>query len=234
MRPLNWTHLRQTIRGVAFDLDGTILDTLPDIADAANEMLDALGREPVAQDVVRSYIGDGIARLVKRLLTGTRDGEPPEALFEQAHETFQAFYFAGLNRKTAPFPGVMEGLRAFADAGLKLACITNKAERFTLPLLAAHGMSPFFQVVVSGDTLPRKKPDPMPLQHSAMVFGISCDHLLVIGDSANDVDAARAAGCPVLCVPYGYSGGRDVRTLGADAIVPDVFDAARMLLTPSS
>lgn len=217
------------IRALAFDLDGTLLDTLPDIADAGNAMLVELGSAPVSEAVVRSYIGDGIPRLVKRLLSGSRDGEPTQALYDRGHAAFLVHYFHGLDRRTRPFPGATEGISHLRAHGLPLACVTNKAERFARPLLDAHFGTDSFDLVLGGDTLPRKKPDPMPLAHCCVTFGITPDQLLVVGDSANDVAAARAAGCPVVCVPYGYTGGEDVRSLGSDAIVPDILQMALRL-----
>jgi phosphoglycolate phosphatase len=218
------------VKAAAFDLDGTLLDTLPDIAEAAQRMLSDLGRPAAEAESVRRYVGGGIGRLTKRLLTGQMDGEPPAAEFERALDLFERHYRATLTRRTRPFPGVEEGLRQFVRAGLKLACVTNKAESFTLPLLAATGLREFFDLVVAGDTLPSHKPDPLPLLYCAQQFGAQPRELLVIGDSANDALAARAAGCPAFCVPYGYSAG-DVRELDCDAIVTDLVEAAK-LITP--
>jgi phosphoglycolate phosphatase len=228
--PVNWPELHNRVRAVAFDLDGTLLDTLPDLADAGNAMLAELGMAGRSEAVVASFIGDGVVRLVKRLLVGNREGEPAPELLERAHAVFERHYRAGLDRRTRLYPDVEQGLDALAAAGLKLACVTNKPEAFTRPLLAAHGLEHRLHLVIGGDTLPRRKPDPLPLRHCAMVFGIETDALLMVGDSANDVLAARAAGCPVVCVPYGYRGGLDVRSLGADAIVESVLDAALRLL----
>ncbi len=222
------------IRALAFDLDGTLLDTLPDIADAANAMLRDLGRDEVHPDIVRSYIGDGIPRLVKRLLVANRDGEPATDAFERARAIFQDHYFRHLDRYTRAYDGAREGVERMRDAGLRLACVTNKAERFARPLLDAHFGAGAFDLVVGGDTLPRKKPDPLPFVHCCEQFDVAADELLVVGDSANDVDSARAAGCPVVCVPYGYTGGADVRSLGADAIVPGILQVADRLCIAQS
>jgi len=218
------------VRAAAFDLDGTLLDTLPDIAEAAQRMLRDLGRPETDQQIVRTYVGDGIQRLAKRLLTGRMDGEPAADELEGALDLFERHYRNTLTQRTLPFPGVEDGLRRFAHEGLKLACVTNKAESFTLPLLEATKLRSFFDLVVAGDTLPRKKPDPMPLLYCAERFGARPPELLMVGDSANDVLCARAAGCPAFCVPYGYS-ARDVRELDCDAIVDTILEALK-LVTP--
>jgi phosphoglycolate phosphatase len=213
------------VRAVAFDLDGTLLDTLPDIAAAGERMLEQLGRPPAGEQTVRSYIGDGIPRLTKRLLTGTLDGEPPPELFQRALGLFEENYWATLSVHTRPFAGVEEGLRQFRAIGFRLACITNKAQAFTLPLLETTGLLGWFALVLSGDSLPRKKPDPLPLLHCAQQFDLEPAQLLVVGDSKADVQAARAAGCPVFCVSYGYTPG-GVQDLDCDAIVHDLIQAA--------
>jgi phosphoglycolate phosphatase len=218
------------VKAVAFDLDGTLLDTLPDIAAAADRMLAALGRAAAGQQTVRRYVGNGIARLTKRLLSGEMEGEPPADSFARALALFERYYGATLTDRTRAFPGVEDGLRRFRAEGLKLACITNKAESFTLPLLEATGLRGYFDLVLSGDSLPKQKPDPLPLLHCARQFGALPGELLVVGDSANDTQAARAAGCPVFCVPYGYNAG-EVQDLDCDAIVHDLIEAAR-LITP--
>ena len=216
------------VRAVAFDLDGTLLDTLPDIAAAADLTLIDLGRAPAGADTVRRYMGDGIGRLTKRLLTSDMEGEPPADTFERARELFESHYRTTFTARTVPFPGVEEGLRRLAQQGLKLACVTNKAESFTVPLLQATRLHAYFDLVLSGDSLPRQKPDPLPLLHCARQFGALPGELLMIGDSANDTRAARAAGCPAFCVPYGY-GAHNVRELDCDAIVDELIQASRLI-----
>ena len=217
------------VKAAAIDLDGTLLDTLPDIAEAADRMLRELGRPAAGQAVVRDYIGNGIPRLVKRLLTGTLEGEPEPEIYERGHDAFQKHYRDTFLLTSAPYPGVVEGLERMREVGLQLACVTNKAEAFTLPLLAHCGLASYFGVVIGGDTLPEKKPHPLPLRHVAQRFGVAVEQVLVIGDSHNDAEAARAAGCPVVCVPYGYRGGRDVRELDCDAIVSDLIEASSLI-----
>jgi phosphoglycolate phosphatase len=222
------------IRAVAFDLDGTLLDTLPDIAAAADAMLVAQGRAPVGAAVVRGFIGEGIATLVKRLLTGEIDGEPDPAVLEPALAQFFEGYFAHLSVHTRPFAGMSALVERLAERSVPLACVTNKAERFTRPLLAAHGLLDRFDVVVGGDTLGVRKPHPRVLQHTAAALGVAPEALLMVGDSVTDVRAARAAGTPVVVVPWGYTGGEPAEALGADAVLVSAEElqtwiAARLL-----
>lgn len=217
------------VRAVALDLDGTLLHTAPDLADAANRMLLALGRQALPEALVMTYVGNGAARLVKRLLTGEMEAEPDAAAFEQAQALFFEHYAEVLTRRSAPYPGAMEGVKQLHAAGYKLACITNKPERFTLPLLQAMGMLPYFSLVLSGDSLPRKKPDPLPLLHMAEMFGVSPAQMVMIGDSSADVGAARAAGCAAIAVSYGYNRGQPADMLGADAVIDSLQEAAFLL-----
>jgi phosphoglycolate phosphatase len=217
------------VSAVAFDLDGTLVDTLPDLHEAANRMLGDLGRSHVDDSIVREYVGDGVDRLVKRLLTGDPDGEPDSVLFDRAGKVFRSYYAEVLSAASRPFPGVMEGLQEMRRQGLRLACITNKPVVFTEPLLRDMGLTPHLDLVLSGDSLLRKKPDPLPLEHCARVFGVPPSRLLMIGDSANDCRAARAAGCPVFCVPYGYRGRLGVHELDCDAIVPALLDSMKLI-----
>jgi len=216
-------------KAVIFDLDGTLLDTLPDLARAANLMLAELGRPRVDAAQVRAYIGDGAVRLVKRVLTGDWKQEPDSALFDRAMPIFNRHYAEGVALESAPFPGVVEGLEAFRARRFPLACITNKPEMFTLPLLEQTGLAPYFDLVVSGDILPKKKPDPMPVTYACGFFAARPEHVVLIGDSGNDYQAAHAAGCPSLGVSYGYIPGGDVRTIGFDAIVDSFAEALDLL-----
>lgn len=222
------------IQAIVLDLDGTLLDTASDIAEAANRMLAGLGRATLDEATVKSYIGNGVSRLVKRALTGSLDGEPDAALFDQALALFRTHYAGTLTATTRHYPGVLEGLEAMKQAGFRLACITNKAERFTTPLLEAMGLASFFEVVISGDTLSAKKPDPLPLQHVAERFGVPVERMLLIGDSLNDVQAARAAGCRVFCVPYGYNRTGHVRDLNPDQVIESLPDALKWITIAAS
>lgn len=221
------------VKAVMIDLDGTLLDTAGDLAAAANMMLRELNRPELPVEVIRSYIGKGVQRLVKRTLSGSLDGEPDPELFKRAMPVYERDYAKTLSDSTRPYPGVVDGLEAFKESGFRLACVTNKAEAFTLPLLQATGLVGYFEIVLSGDSLPRKKPDPLPLVHACNHFGIRTDEMLLIGDSLNDTQAARAAGSHVFCVPYGYNEGRDVHELDCDAIIPSLYQASKLIRKPS-
>ena len=226
--------LARGIAAVMVDLDGTLLDTVPDIAAAAGRMLDALGLPRRRAEEIRSFVGKGIPNLVQRCLQASAGETGAEALQAEALVLFQDCYFEESGRRTVVYPGVVEGLERFRAMRLRLACVTNKAARFTVPLLEQVGLAPFFELVVSGDTLARKKPDPMQLTHICAEFALTPPEVLLIGDSANDALAARAAGCPVVCVSYGYSEGADVHDLDCDAIVGSLSEVADILRSARS
>ena len=217
------------VKAVTIDLDGTLADTIPDLAVAANLMLRELGRAELPLERIRDFVGKGIPKLVERSLAGAVDGTAPAELMARALPVFERHY-AGVNgRHSVLYPGVEEGLRALRSMQMPLACVTNKSGRFTQPLLEQLGIAGYFEQVVAGDTLPQKKPDPAQLLHACRAFGIAPGEMLMIGDSVNDAQAARAAGCPVFCVTYGYNEGQDVRTLDVDAIVASLIEAKRLI-----
>ena len=222
-------HFPLAVKAVMIDLDGTLLDTAPDLATAANMMLKELGKAELPLETIQSYIGKGIEKLVKRSLTGNLDGEPDTDLLQRAIPLYERSYEKTLYVDTRVYPGVREGLNALREGGFRLACVTNKAEAFTLPLLRAAELLDYFDIVVSGDSLPKKKPDPMPLLHACERFEIEPHDMLLVGDSLNDAQAARAAGCHVFCVPYGYNEGRDVYELDCDAIVASLYEATKLI-----
>jgi phosphoglycolate phosphatase len=217
------------VRAVAIDLDGTMLDTIEDLATAVNHTLHELRLPNLDLELVRTFVGKGVANLVERSLIAALGREPGRELLAQAMPVYESHYDRVNGDTTTIYPGVREGLDALAAAGLPLACITNKSSRFTAPLLDRIGFARYFSVVVCGDTLPRKKPDPMPLTHAAQCMQVAPAAMLMIGDSINDAQAARAAGCPVFCVTYGYNEGHDVRSLDVDAIVASLTEAAALV-----
>ena len=222
------------IKAVAFDLDGTLVETLPDLHESAIRMLAQIGRPAVSESTVRAYIGDGVDRLVERLLTEKSDGEHDAALFEKAADNFRSHYANVLTRASHPFAGAVFTLKILRRRGFKLACVTNKPARFTEPLLEGLALTGNLDLVLSGDSLPRKKPDALPLLHVASAFGIEPAQLLMVGDSPVDTAAARTAGCPVFCVPYGYRGSLAVRELDCDAIVPTLPDLLDLIILARS
>ncbi len=214
---------------VLIDLDGTLVDSVPDLTRSVDAMMAALGRPPRGEAAVRNWVGNGVERLVKRALTGTLHDEPEPADFDRAYPIFLQRYAVHNGERARLYPGVRDGLAALADRGVHLGCITNKAARFTEPLLAALGVSEHFGIVLSGDSLPEKKPSPRPLLHAAAHFGIAPADALMVGDSISDVKAARAAGFPVVCVSYGYNHGLDIRSAGPDAVVDSLAELDELL-----
>jgi phosphoglycolate phosphatase len=217
------------VKAVMIDLDGTLLDTIPDLAVAANMMLTELKMSVLPEAAIRNFVGKGIHNLIERTLTNSMDGKPDADLFQRALPVYERSYKAVNGKHTTIYPGVKEGLDLLRAQGYPLACVTNKSERFTLPLLDYVRLSEYFVSVVSGDTLPQKKPDPAPLLHACKQMNVAPNEMLMIGDSLNDTQAARAAGCPVFCVTYGYNEGHDVHTLDVDAIVASLVEATRLI-----
>ena len=212
------------VDAVAFDLDGTLLDTVHDIAAAVNLLLDELGLVPLPVDSVRSMVGKGVADLLAKALTRARGAPPRDGEVAEVLPRFGEGYASILGRQTQLYPGVVDGLDRMREAGFALAVITNKATRFVQPHLAHAGIAGYFDTVVGGDDAVAKKPDAAPLLLAAARLMVTPARMLMVGDSVNDVTAARAAGCPVLVVPYGYNEGAPVQTLAADGIV-DSLDA---------
>lgn len=217
-----------SISAILVDLDGTLLHSAPELAESANRMLRDMGRPAVSQDLLMSYIGNGVSWLVKRALTGDMHAEPDAALFKRALPVFEKHY-SQLLLHSKPYGGVVEGLDAMRATGYRLGCITNKSARFTGPLLESSGLADYFEIALSGDSLPEKKPHPLPLLHAAKFFGVPVEQVLMIGDSRNDALAARAAGCPVFCVPYGYNHGKPVDDLDVDAVIENLSAALKLI-----
>jgi phosphoglycolate phosphatase len=217
------------VKAVTIDLDGTLLDTIPDLAAASNMMLVELGRPELSLELIRTFVGKGLANLVERTLAASTGAVPDPALLERAMPIYARHYTHVNGRHTTIYPGVIDGLDRLRERGFPLACVTNKSGQFTLPLLELIGLSSYFSHVVCGDTLATKKPHPAPLLHACNALKIAPADMLMIGDSMNDTQAARAAGCPVFCVTYGYNEGHDVRDLDTDALVDSLLDAAALI-----
>lgn len=209
-------------RCVLFDLDGTLVDSALDLTAAVDNMLQALGREPAGEARVRQWVGNGAPVLVMRALSGemypTENAVEPE-LFQAAFEVFLSAYTQSNGRYSKVYPGVEPLLAHLQQAGVPQAVVTNKPMAFTLPLLKALKIDHYFNQVVGGDSLPVKKPDPLPLLTVLEAVGCPPEQALMVGDSRNDVQAARAAGCPVVCVSYGYNHGEPVAACAPDRVV---------------
>jgi phosphoglycolate phosphatase len=214
---------------ILLDLDGTMVDSVPDLAWCADTMLERLGMPKRGEAKVRQWVGNGVERLVKRALIDRLDGEPEEGLYAKALPLYMALYKDNLSQRSCLYPGVKEGLDSLQGAGYKLGCITNKAAAFTEPLLKALGIYDHFRIVISGDTLPVKKPDPLPLLHAAEFFRSAPERALMVGDSISDVKAARAAGFQIVCVSYGYNHGQDIRGAHPDAVIDSLSELPTLL-----
>lgn len=218
------------VRAAIIDLDGTMLDTVPDFHVAINRMRLEFDLAPIEAERIKLMVGKGSENLIRSVLALDFDAERIELQFEQAMESYQRHYIAINGALSVLYPDVVEGLDALKAAGLRLACVTNKPMAFTVPLLQQKGLEGYFDVVYGGDSLPRKKPDPLPLQQVCRDFCLEPRQVLAIGDSSNDAQAARAAGCPVLSVPYGYNHGLAVHTIDSDGIVDTLLQAAKLIV----
>ena len=217
------------IRAAIIDLDGTMLDTMPDFHVALNGMRADLGLGPIAQKTITPMVGKGSEHLIRSVLALDADAATVDARFDAAMASYQRHYLAINGQHSVLFDGVIAGLEAMRANGLRLACVTNKPIAFTTPLLAAKGLAGYFDVVYGGDSLAQKKPHPLPLVTVCHDFDLAPSSVVAIGDSSNDAQAARAAGCPVLTVPYGYNHGRPVQEIDSDGIVDSLLSAAELI-----
>lgn len=218
-------------RAVLIDLDGTLVNTAPDIVAAANRMLDELDERPLLFSTVRSFIGNGVPSLVRCIL----DASGISARFDQRHaqDLFYRHYRDTNGHFGTVFPGVREGLTALKEDGYRLACVTNKPFEFTESLLQIAGLAGYFGAVVAGDTVVQNKPDPEPLLYACRVLEVSPKRSSMVGDSAVDVAAARAAGMPVYIVRYGYHSPDGLGALACDAFIDSFEQLAALLMEPS-
>lgn len=221
--------IEQLPRLIIFDLDGTLVDSVSDLSCAIDAMLAELGREPAGEAKVRGWVGEGAARLVKRALTGERQGEPDPELAERGLALFFAAYRDRVLDRSRAYTGARELLAWLAERGRRLALVTNKPAEFIAPLLDGLGLGEYFDLTLGGDSLAAKKPDPAPLLHAAQYFGLEADDCLMVGDSGTDIAAAQAAGMPVVAVSYGYEPSGDVRCHAPDAVVDSLHDLLSLL-----
>lgn len=214
---------------IMIDVDGTLVDSVPDLTYCVDETMKAMGRETWGEAKVRHWVGNGVPKLVERALTGELEGTPIKAEFDQAYPIFLALYAKNTSVRSCLYDGVKEGLDYMQAQGYTLGCVTNKAAQFTLPLLKDLGIFDYFGLVVSGDTLAKKKPDPLPLLHSAEFFGVDPKNALMLGDSISDVKASRAAGFEIICLSYGYNHGNDIADSKPDLVIDSMAELSHYL-----
>ena len=214
------------------DLDGTLVDSLPDIAFCVDEMLVRLGLEPVGHQRIRGWVGNGIEVLVERALSGHLDETADAERRALALPLFMELYAQHTSNRSHVYDGVHEGLEYLQRAGVTLGCVTNKATFYSHKLLAELALADYFSLVVSGDSVAHKKPHPMPLLYACRHFAIEPAAALLIGDSVNDVKAAKAAGFRVVCVTYGYNHGEDIRASNPDALIDTLAELPDLFVPP--
>ncbi len=209
---------------IMIDVDGTLVDSVPDLAYCVDELMKAMNRAPWGEAKVRHWVGNGVPKLVERSLTGELEANVNKQDFDKAYPIFLELYSVNTSVRSCLYSGVKEGLDYLKKQGYILGCVTNKAEQFTLPILKDLGIFDYFGLVVSGDTLTKKKPDPLPLLHSAEFFNINPQDCLMLGDSTSDVAASRAAGFEVICMSYGYNHGEDIRNVHPDLVIDSMAE----------
>lgn len=217
------------IRGVIIDLDGTMLHTAQDLHIAINRMRAGLGLAPLDLDTAISFVGKGAENLVRKTIGVDFSESEVELRFKEAMALFEQHYFDVNGEFATAYPGVHEGLQEMKRKGLRLACVTNKPIAFTLPLLKKTGLHDYFEIIYGGDSFAKKKPDPMQLLQVCADFELAPEQIVAIGDSINDSQAARAAGCKVLAVPYGYNHGQAIQDVDSDGIVSSLLEAAHLI-----
>jgi phosphoglycolate phosphatase len=219
--------VNRPIRAAIIDLDGTMVDTADDFVAALNAMLARIGLEqPVTRDEVTDYVGKGSENLIRSVLAVRLSHSQAVAQFDDALAIYQSEYAKINGKHSALFPEVKEGLEAMRELGVSLACVTNKPHRFAVELLTHFGIVEFFKVILGGDSLPAKKPDPLPMLTACERLDVLPRETVAVGDSENDALAGRAAGLATLTVPYGYNHGKPVQSVKSDGIVSSLRTAA--------
>ena len=204
---------------IMIDVDGTLVDSVPDLAYCIDEMMQKLSLQKWGETKVRHWVGNGVPKLVERALTGELEGRPIKEVFDTAYPIFLDLYEDNSAERSYLYDGVREGLDYLKSQRYQLGCVTNKSEQFTHPLLKALGIFNDFKIIISGDTLPKRKPDPMPLLYCAERFNLKPEECLMLGDSVSDVKAARAAGFDIICMSYGYNHGNDIADENPDLVI---------------
>ena len=217
---------------ILFDLDGTLIDSAPDLALAVNHMLERLNHTTFSEDMIRTWVGNGAQVLIKRALSGQSeiDEKLDPLLFENALDIFLTFYAKNLAVSTVTYPNVSTTLKTLKEAGYRLAIVTNKPFDFVGPILKGLSLEGLFELYLGGDSLTQKKPDPMPLLHICETMGVTVEQCVMIGDSKNDILAANAAGMQSIGVTYGYNYGEDISVYSPDIVFDDFADIRATLI----
>ena len=214
---------------IMIDVDGTLVDSVPDLAYCVDELMRQLNRPTWGEAKVRHWVGNGVPKLVERSLTGELEGQVDQHDFDKAYPIFLELYAQNTSGRSCLYDGVKEGLSYLKSQGYRLGCVTNKAEQFTHPLLKDLGIFDEFEIVISGDTLEKKKPDPLPLLHAAEYFSLPAQSCLMLGDSISDVKASRAAGFEIICMSYGYNHGEDIRDANPGLVIDSMAELKHYL-----
>lgn len=220
---------RRRIQSILLDLDGTLINSVPDLTRAVNVMMRYLSLPDYSEEQVQKWVGSGTERLASQALTLVNGIEPNDDTFKCAYPVFLKAYEEGICEQSHLYPGVIDGLAYLQEAGYSLGCVTNKPKHLAESLLRDLGIVAYFSVIVGGDSLPQKKPDPAVLTYAATRLGTATRACLMVGDSMHDVSAARAAGMGVVCVTYGYNRGRDIRESNPDAVIDSLVDIREFL-----
>ena len=215
------------IKGVFFDLDGTLFDTAPELTFATNQMLKDIDLQELESDIIKSFIGKGADNLVRKSISYSSK-QDPEILFRKARQLFDKYYILNA-AQSLPYDGVEEVLIKLKKKKLSLACVTNKPEIYTQVILEESGLISYLDLVVAGDTVSRKKPDPMPLQYSCDKLELEPKQVIMVGDSCNDIEAGFSAGTYVVTVPYGYQYGQSIESDKVDLAIKNLNDLVTII-----
>lgn len=214
---------------IMIDVDGTLVDSVPDLSWCLDETLKQIGLPARGEASARNWVGNGVIRIVERGIANDLDAPHDPEIFEKAMPIFRELYAKNTSVRSVLYPGVREGMDYLQTLGIKIGCITNKDAEFTHPILKDLGLWDDFEIVISGDTLPKKKPDPLPLLHGAKELGTDPKKSLMLGDSTSDVKAARAAEFAIICMSYGYNHGVDINDSNPDAVIDSFVELKEMI-----
>jgi len=217
------------IKLICFDLDGTLVNSVPDLRLALNSMLDDLSLPNVNGLIVKTWVGDGISKMVERCLLHVQDKAISNVELTQAVAIFEDYYQQFLNTESGLYPAVKSTLFSLQDKGYKIALITNKSEQFLPKLLKYFGINRCFDLLIGGDTLAKNKPDPMQVNHACEHFNVSHSQTVMVGDSRNDILAGQNAQVKTIALTYGYNFGDPIADMNPDYLI-NHFDELLTLL----